>query len=51
LSWQVTPADFATLLEGDPEAVARFMRAMLATHGKFDVAELRAAYAGTGAPT
>ncbi|NKY51504.1 VOC family protein [Nocardia vermiculata] len=47
LSWQVTSDDWTDYLQGDPAAVARFMDKMLSTHGKFDLAELRAAYAGT----
>ncbi|MDT0203549.1 VOC family protein [Nocardioides sp. AE5] len=47
LAWQVSPAGFHQWPQGDPEAVQRFMARMLATHGKFDIAELQAAYDGT----
>lgn len=46
LSWQVTPTDYYDWLDGDPEAVARLMKAVLSTQGKFDLAALRAAYDG-----
>lgn len=47
LSWQVTPEYWSEYLHGDPAAVARLMDKMLSTHGKFDLAELQAAYDGT----
>lgn len=47
LSWQVSPENLTDYTTGDPAAVARFMAKMLATDGKFNLAELRAAYDGT----
>lgn len=47
LSWQVTPVAFYDWLDGDPEAVKRMMDAVMSTHGKFDVAQLEAAYHGS----
>ncbi|WP_067429524.1 VOC family protein [Nocardioides jensenii] len=46
LSWQVGPSNFTDFTTGDPEAVARFMKKMLSTQGKFNLAELQAAYDG-----
>lgn len=46
LSWQVTPTDYFAWLDGEPEAVARLMDAVLATQGKFELAQLKAAYDG-----
>jgi predicted 3-demethylubiquinone-9 3-methyltransferase (glyoxalase superfamily) len=48
LSWQVVPRRLPELLQGQDAAGAqRAMQAMLATHGKFDIATLEAAYAGS----
>lgn len=47
LSWQVSPENFADYTRGDPAAVKRFMEKMLSTHGKFNLAELQAAYDGS----
>jgi len=48
LSWQVTPRVIGELITGDdPAAVQRCMTVMLGTHGKFDIAALEAAYAGS----
>lgn len=45
LSWQLTPTEYYDMLDsGDEEAVERMVAAMLATHGKFDIAALQAAY-------
>ncbi|MDH6195810.1 putative 3-demethylubiquinone-9 3-methyltransferase (glyoxalase superfamily) [Mycobacterium frederiksbergense] len=45
LAWQITPTEYYDLLaEGDDEASARLMSAVLSTEGKFDVATLEAAY-------
>lgn len=47
LSWQVIPEElFALMSDPDPEAAGRANQAMLATHGKLDLAVLRAAHAG-----
>ena len=47
VSWQVIPRRLVELLGGpDAAGAQRVMQAMLATHGKFDVAGLEAAYAG-----
>jgi predicted 3-demethylubiquinone-9 3-methyltransferase (glyoxalase superfamily) len=46
LSWQVTPRILERLHDGEPEGVRRLMSAMLASHGKFDVAALQKAYDG-----
>ncbi|UDY34064.1 VOC family protein [Dermatobacter hominis] len=46
LSWQVVPKGMAAMMEGDPEAVDRAVRAMLGMV-KLDVAALQAAYDGT----
>jgi predicted 3-demethylubiquinone-9 3-methyltransferase (glyoxalase superfamily) len=48
VSWQIIPSRMNELLQGsDPEGARRAMQAMLQM-GKLDVAELEAAYAGTG---
>lgn len=47
LSWQVTPVQYYEFLKGDPEAVNRVNQKVFATHGKFNLAELQAAYDGT----
>ena len=48
LSWQVIPRRLMELVNGpDPEGAQRATQAMLATHGKLDVATLEKAYAGT----
>jgi predicted 3-demethylubiquinone-9 3-methyltransferase (glyoxalase superfamily) len=47
LSWQVIPRRLMELVNGpDPEGAKRATQAMLATHGKLDVATLEKAYAG-----
>jgi predicted 3-demethylubiquinone-9 3-methyltransferase (glyoxalase superfamily) len=47
LSWQVVPTELLEMVsDPDAEKAARVTRAMLATHGKFDIAALRAAHAG-----
>ena len=47
LSWQVIPRRLMELVNGpDPEGAQRATQAMLATHGKLDVATLEKAYAG-----
>ncbi|MCK6210395.1 VOC family protein [Georgenia sp. EYE_87] len=52
LSWQVVPAEWYDMLEDpDHEKVRRVTQAMLATQGKFDLAELRAAFEGTSRPS
>lgn len=46
LAWQITPTDYFDLLaKGDEAANARLMSAVLKTVGKFNIAELQAAYA------
>lgn len=48
LAWQITPTEYYDLLgKGDSEADSRLMSAVLSTHGKFDIAELQAAYNGS----
>jgi predicted 3-demethylubiquinone-9 3-methyltransferase (glyoxalase superfamily) len=48
LAWQITPTEYYDLLgKGDAEADSRLMAAVLSTHGKFDIAELQAAYKGS----
>lgn len=48
LSWQVVPTELdAMMLDPDPEKSRRVTEAMLKVHGKFDIAELRAAYEGS----
>jgi predicted 3-demethylubiquinone-9 3-methyltransferase (glyoxalase superfamily) len=45
LAWQITPAEYYDLLvKGDDDANARLMSAVLSTVGKFNIAELKAAY-------
>lgn len=45
LAWQITPTEYYDLLaKGDSEGDARLMSAVLKTVGKFDIAELQAAY-------
>jgi predicted 3-demethylubiquinone-9 3-methyltransferase (glyoxalase superfamily) len=47
VSWQVVPTALTELLAAsDPAGVQRVMDVMLQVQGKFDVAALRAAYAG-----
>jgi predicted 3-demethylubiquinone-9 3-methyltransferase (glyoxalase superfamily) len=47
LSWQVVPTALTTMLEDDdPEKVRRVTEAMLAVEGKFDIAQLEAAFEG-----
>lgn len=47
LSWQVTPTEYYDLVtEGDAASQDRLMAAVLATHGKFDIAGLQAAARG-----
>ncbi|KHO20427.1 VOC family protein [Mycolicibacterium setense] len=47
LAWQITPTEYYDLLaKGDSEGDARLMSAVLKTVGKFDIAELQAAYRG-----
>jgi predicted 3-demethylubiquinone-9 3-methyltransferase (glyoxalase superfamily) len=47
LSWQVVPDALGEMMaDPDQAKVQRVAQAMLATHGKFDVAALRAAYEG-----
>jgi predicted 3-demethylubiquinone-9 3-methyltransferase (glyoxalase superfamily) len=51
LSWQVVPTALTRMLEDDdPEKVRRVTEAMLAVVGKFDIAELEAAFDGTREP-
>ncbi|WP_207548609.1 VOC family protein, partial [Mycobacteroides chelonae] len=48
LAWQITPTEYYDLLgKGDPEADSRLMSAVLKTIGKFNIAELQAAYKGS----
>lgn len=48
LAWQITPTDYYDLLaKGDDAANDRLMSAVLKTVGKFDIAELQAAYNGS----
>ncbi|MFV8048182.1 VOC family protein [Mycobacterium sp. 48b] len=48
LAWQITPTEYYDLLgKGDAEGDSRLMAAVLSTHGKFDIAELQAAYKGS----
>ena len=52
LSWQVVPTALTRMLEDDdPEKVRRVTEAMLAVVGKFDIAELEAAFDGTREPS
>ncbi|GAA4228409.1 VOC family protein [Actinomadura meridiana] len=47
LSWQVVPTELLEMVsDSDSAKAARVTQAMLATHGKFDIAALRAAYTG-----
>mgnify|MGYP001431040978 CR=1 FL=1 len=46
LSWQVVPAGWESMFQGDPEAAARATQAMFGMK-KLDVAALQAAYDGT----
>lgn len=47
LSWQITPTEYYDLVtEGDAASQDRLMAAVLATHGKFDIAGLQAAARG-----
>ncbi|RFS84346.1 VOC family protein [Actinomadura spongiicola] len=47
VSWQVIPTVLYELIgDPDPEKAARATKAMLATRGKLDIAELRRAHAG-----
>jgi predicted 3-demethylubiquinone-9 3-methyltransferase (glyoxalase superfamily) len=51
LSWQVVPTElFEMLADPDPERANRVNEAMLKVFGKFDIAELRAAYDGVPTP-
>lgn len=45
LSWQIVPAEFNELMEGDPAAVQRMIDEMM-TQRRLDLAKLRAAYNG-----
>lgn len=45
VSWQITPADMGSLMQGDPESVKRATQAMLSMK-KIDLAALKAAYDG-----
>lgn len=48
LSWQIIPEELFTLIsDPDQAAASRATQAMLATHGKLDMAVIRAAHAGT----
>jgi predicted 3-demethylubiquinone-9 3-methyltransferase (glyoxalase superfamily) len=48
LAWQITPTEYYDLLDnGDDAADGRLMAAVLKTVGKFDIAELEAAYKGS----
>ena len=48
LAWQITPTEYYDLLDnGDDAADGRLMAAVLKTVGKFDIAELQAAYNGS----
>lgn len=50
LAWQITPTEYYDMVTtGDDAAKARLMSAVLSTHGKFDVAELQAAFHNTEA--
>lgn len=47
VSWQVVPTVLFELMgDPDPEKAARVTKEMLSTHGKLDIAKLRAAHAG-----
>jgi predicted 3-demethylubiquinone-9 3-methyltransferase (glyoxalase superfamily) len=51
LSWQVVPTVLTEMLsDPDPEKALRVTEAMLKVFGKFDIAELRAAYEGAAIP-
>jgi predicted 3-demethylubiquinone-9 3-methyltransferase (glyoxalase superfamily) len=51
LSWQVVPTElFEMLADPDPERANRVNEAMLKVFGKFDIAELRAAYDAVPSP-
>ena len=51
LSWQVVPTELLEMLaDADPERANRVNEAMLKVFGKFDIAELRAAYDGVPTP-
>jgi predicted 3-demethylubiquinone-9 3-methyltransferase (glyoxalase superfamily) len=51
LSWQVVPTELLEMLaDPDPERANRVNEAMLKVFGKFEIAELRAAYDGVPTP-
>jgi predicted 3-demethylubiquinone-9 3-methyltransferase (glyoxalase superfamily) len=51
LSWQVVPTELLEMLaDPDPERANRVNEAMLKVFGKFDIAELRAAYDAVPSP-
>jgi predicted 3-demethylubiquinone-9 3-methyltransferase (glyoxalase superfamily) len=52
LSWQITPVELdAMMLDPDPEKARRVTEAMLKVKGKFEIAELRAAFEGSAVGT